>query len=177
MSVDWRQLTVIHYPDPRLRQRCAAVTEFGDDLKGLAQRMFELMRQHEGVGLAAAQVGIPLRVFVMNATNNAADDFVFCNPEILEPHGAKEAEEGCLSIPDVRVQVRRATRCRIKAQDLAGKPIEREGAEFECRIWQHETDHLNGMLIIDRMGPGDAIAVRKTLRDMEAAFAPTKRPR
>jgi peptide deformylase len=161
-------LTILKYPDQRLRQRCAPVTAFDEKLAALARDMLALMHQAEGVGLAAAQVGIPLRIFVMNPGGEAARDYVFVNPELHELSGAREAEEGCLSIPDVRVQVRRALRGRIVACDLSGSPFELEAEEFICRIWQHEIDHLNGTLIVDRMGPGDRIATRRRLRELEA---------
>jgi peptide deformylase len=132
--------------------------------------MLELMHAGRGIGLAAPQVGVLKRIFVMNPTGQEQDDMVFVNPEIRDMHGSAEAEEGCLSIPDVYVQVRRASRCRIVAQDPSGKPIEREGEDLLCRIWQHETDHLNGILILDRMGPGDKIATKKRLKELEAAY-------
>lgn len=170
MAADWSKLSVIHYPDPRLRKRCEPVTEFNADLAALAKRMLELMREHNGVGLAAAQVGIPLRLFVMNTTDDTANDRVFVNPELLDLQGAKEAEEGCLSLPEVRVQVRRFHRAKMKAQDVDGKSIEAEEQDLPARVWQHETDHLNGVLIIDRMGPSDKIATKKQLRELEASF-------
>lgn len=175
MAADWSKLTVLHYPDPRLRKHCEPVTAFDDDLAALAKRLIELMRAHNGVGLAAAQVGVPLRLFVMNTTDDAKNDKVVVNPELVDLQGAKESEEGCLSLPDVRVQVRRAFRAKLKAQDLQGKPLEIEGDDLTARVWQHETDHLNGVLIIDRMGPSDKIATKKALRELEVKFDGAKR--
>ena len=175
MSADWSKLEIIHYPDPRLRQRCEPVTEFDADLAALAKRMLELMRAHNGVGLAAAQVGVPLRLFVMNTTEDAANDKVFANPELLDLTGAKESEEGCLSLPEVRVQVRRAQRGKLRAQDLKGQTVEIEADDLTARVWQHEIDHLNGVLIIDRMGPSDKIATKKLLRELELEFEELKK--
>ncbi len=175
MSADWSKLSVVHYPDPRLRNRCEPVTKFDADLAALARRMLELMREHNGVGLAAAQVGVPLRLFVMNTTDDPANDKIVVNPELVDLQGAKEGEEGCLSLPEVRVEVRRAQKARLKAVDLAGKPFEVEDSDLTARIWQHETDHLNGVLIIDRMGPSDKIATRKALRELEAKFEGSKK--
>ena len=172
MATDFSKVKVINYPDPRLRTLGIPVKRFDSDLFALAKRMLELMREHKGVGLAAPQVGLAMRMFVMNATDDPANDRIVINPELLDLEGAKESEEGCLSIPEVRVQVRRALRCRLKALDVEGKPFELAGEDFIARIWQHETDHLNGVLIIDRMGPGDKIATKKHLKDLEAAFAP-----
>ncbi len=170
MPADLAKLRIIHYPDPRLRQTCKLVTRFDDDLVALVTRMFELMRADRGIGLAAPQVGVMLRLFVMNATGEPGDDHVVINPELRDLQQLVVAEEGCLSIPEVRVQVRRAEKCWLKAQDLSGKSVEAEGRDLVARIWQHETDHLNGVLIIDRMGPADAIAAKKTLRALEGSF-------
>jgi peptide deformylase len=170
MAHDFDKLSIVCYPDPRLRRKCEPVTRFDDTLASLAERMFELMRDDKGVGLAAPQVGALLRMFVMNHTGEEKDKLVFVNPVIHDRQGDKEAEEGCLSLPEIRVQVRRATRCRITAQDLKGNPIEMEGEDLLCRIWQHETDHLDGTLIIDRMGPSDQIATRRQLKDLEETY-------
>lgn len=168
-----RDLRIIHYPDPRLRQVCAPVTEFDDKLETLVQRMFELMKAGEGAGLAGPQVGVNLRLFVMNATREPGDQRVFVNPAIREPHGSAEAEEGCLSLPGVNVQIRRAQRCRVTAQDLRGEPVDIEVQDLVARICQHETDHLTGVLIVDRMGPSDRIANRKTMKALEDQYQST----
>ena len=164
------KLTVIHYPDPRLRKPCAPVTRFDADLAAFATRMLELMHAGRGVGLAAPQVGVLKRMFVMNHTDDPKDDMVLINPEIRDMHGSREAEEGCLSLPEVYVHVRRASRCRVVAQDVRGEPFEREGEDLLGRIWQHETDHLNGILILDRMGPSERIATKKRLTELEAEY-------
>lgn len=175
MSVDLQNLAIVHYPDPRLRKICEPVTEFDSDLKALVERMLELMHQGRGVGLAAPQVGVNLRLFVMNITGEKQDDLVLINPEIHDMHGVREAEEGCLSFPEVFAQVRRAAECTIKAQNVDGEPFELKGEDLLCRVWQHETDHLNGTLIVDRMGPGDKIATKKRLRELEASYQEERR--
>ena len=174
IEFDPQTLRIIHYPDPRLKQPCATVTEFDASLARLAQRMLELMREARGVGLAAPQVGILIRMFVMNPTGEPGDDQVYVNPELHDLTGSETAEEGCLSIPEVHVQVRRAARCRLVAQDLSGRRVERVGEGLEARIWQHETDHTHGILILDRMAPSDAIAVRRQLRELEARYAQSR---
>jgi peptide deformylase len=163
-------LHIVHYPDPRLRVRCTPVERFDAELEQLVERMYELMRVGKGVGLAAPQVGITQRLFVMNPSGEPDDNHVFINPVIRDAHGAAEAEEGCLSLPGVNVRVRRAQTCRIDAQDLAGNPVSAEVEDLVARICQHETDHLNGVMIIDRMGPSDKIATRKTLKALEEQF-------
>jgi peptide deformylase len=171
MDVETSKLTIVHYPHPVLRKRCEPVTVFDEQLAEVVARMQELMGEARGVGLAAPQVNLAVRLFVMNATGEPEDMRVYVNPSIRDAHGSVEAEEGCLSLPGVHVSVRRAQRCRIVAQDLKGNPIEEEATDLVARIWQHETDHLNGTLILDRMGPSDRMATRRTLRALEAAYA------
>ena len=164
-------LRVILYPDPRLRKKSQPVTVFDDQLKATAARMLELMREHEGVGLAAPQVGLNVRLFVVNATGKPEDDRVYVNPVLSEADGDEESEEGCLSLPEIKVQVRRPTeRVKMQAQDLDGKPFEEIGEGFVTRVWQHENDHLNGVMITDRMGPVAKLAYRKKLKEMEDEF-------
>jgi len=155
------------YPDPCLRARCEPVEVFDGVLADLTGRMLALMHAGRGVGLAGPQVGVNHRLFVCNPTGEPQDDHVYVNPELSDLTGSEEAEEGCLSIPEVRVAIRRARRCRIKAFDVTGQPIEAEGDDLLARIWQHETDHLDGHLIIDRMNGTDQIANRKLLAQLE----------
>lgn len=170
MALNVDSLRILHYPDPRLRKKARPVERFDAELEALTRRMFELMYAAKGVGLAAPQVGVALRVFVMNPTAKPEDERVICNPKIRDGHSPAEAEEGCLSLPGIHVQVRRPASCRLLAQDVSGNPIEEEGSDLLCRIWQHETDHLDGVLILDKMSPADEIATRKTLRALEAEF-------
>jgi peptide deformylase len=170
VSVDLKEISIIRYPDPRLRRVCEPITEFDDELVAFARRMLELMHAGRGVGLAAPQVGVLKRMFVMSVSGEEKDDLIFVNPEIRDMHGSREAEEGCLSLPEIYVRVRRAARCRIVAQDLNGEPLEMEGDDLLGRVWQHETDHLNGVLILDRMGPSDKIATKKKLKELEAEY-------
>jgi len=170
MDFDPSALHILQYPDPRLRRACKPVEAFDDSLAPLADRMFELMRAEEGVGLAAPQVGILIRMFVCNVTGEPQDDLVLINPRISELAEPSEGEEGCLSIPEVRGAVQRYLTCRITAQDLSGKPFEHDGEVLAARCWQHEYDHLDGRLIIDRFSEADKIANRRRLRQLEAAY-------
>ncbi len=163
------QLYIVHYPDPHLRRACEPVTAFDETLATLARRMLALMQTGRGVGLAAPQVGVNRRLFVMNATGKPGDELIFVNPAIRDAHGSAEGEEGCLSLPGIHAQVRRAQRCRVTAQDLEGRPFEALLEDLPARICQHETDHLNGVLILDRMGPSDRLATRRTVKALEAA--------
>jgi peptide deformylase len=116
-------------------------------------------------------VGLNLRLFVVNATGKPEDDKVYVNPMLSDADGDEESEEGCLSLPDIKVNIRRPTvRVKMQAQDLEGKPFEEIGEGFITRIWQHENDHLNGVLITDRMGAVAKMAYRKKLKEMEDDF-------
>jgi peptide deformylase len=163
-------LSIIHWPDPRLKKISLPVTDFDGRLADLTRIMLELMRRHKGVGLAAPQVGLNMRLFVMNATGDPADDKIYVNPQLLDLEGEEEAEEGCLSIPEVHVNVLRAKTARIQALDLEGKPFEEAQADYPARIWQHETDHLNGVLLTDRMGVVAKMSYRRTLKELEEKF-------
>jgi peptide deformylase len=147
------------------------VEKFDPPLKQLAARMFQLMRDARGVGLAAPQVGQNIRMFVMNHTGEPADDQVYINPVLTEAEGSEEAEEGCLSLPGLNVRVVRDKTLRIRAKDLEGNDIDRVESGYIARVWQHEFDHLNGTLITDRMGAVAKMAARKLLRELEEAFA------
>lgn len=163
-------VSIISYPDPRLKKVSAPITAFDAALRELAQQMFALMREEKGVGLAAPQVARNIRMFVMNATGNPEDDRVYINPELSEAEGEEEGEEGCLSIPELRVKIFRSRKLRIQAKDLEGKTIDESADGYIARIWQHETDHLNGILLTDRMGPVAKIANRSLLKELEEQY-------
>lgn len=170
---DVNQLKIIHWPDPRLKLLSKTVEIFDDDLRQLIERMFHLMREAKGVGLAAPQIGQNIRLFVMNhdREQDPAKDRVYINPVLSDGEGEEEAEEGCLSLPDIHVDVWRSKSLRIKAFDVTGHPIEELESGFKARVWQHETDHLNGVLLTDRMGPVARMTHRKVLKEMEEAYA------
>ena len=170
----FEQLQIIQYPDPRLRQVSKSVEVFDDRLKRLTDRMFELMRAQKGVGLAAPQVGISQRLFVMNHTGQPGDDRVYVNPELFDIEDNEEGEEGCLSLPGVNAMINRGKAVKIVARDVTGKKFEQTESGYIARIWQHEFDHLNGVLITDRMGDVARMTHRKTLRELESAYEATQ---
>jgi len=170
-------LRIIFYPDPILHQKCTPIETFGDDLKRLADRMLELMREGKGVGLAAPQVGISRRLFVCNATGEPEDDRVFVNPTLSDLNGGEQAEEGCLSLPGVTVEMRRATSLVVRAKDVHGKPFLCDGEGLWAKVWQHECDHLDGRLITDRMSSTDEIANRRAIKQLETDCADWMRTR
>jgi peptide deformylase len=179
----YEDLKIILYPDPRLKKMSAPVTAFDERLRLLAARMFELMRDAKGVGLAAPQVGENIRLFVMNATQEPDNDRVYVNPVLSNPDGEEEQEEGCLSLPGIHVDVVRSKQLRMQAQDLDGKPIDEVATGFIARVWQHEFDHLNGTMLTDRMGPVARMTHRRVLSELREQYEvlnppppPAKRP-
>ena len=170
MQHDIEDLAIIHYPDPCLQMKCARITKFDENLAALAERMHELMHDGKGVGLAAPQVGVLIRMFVMNPTGEPDGAITLVNPVISDRAGSAEREEGCLSLPGVFVQVRRPETCIVTAQTVTGQKTELEAEDMIARVCQHETDHLDGKLVLDRMGPADKIATRKTLQALEENY-------
>jgi len=148
-------LTILHYPDERLRQPGRKVETLTDELRQLIDDMAETMYAAPGVGLAATQVGQLWQLFVVDcaAEGEPSDLRVFVNPEILDKQGAVTFDEGCLSFPGAREEVERAEKVRVRAQDRDGKWFELEAEGLLAIAIQHEYDHLQGVLMIDRLGP------------------------
>jgi peptide deformylase len=146
-------LTIRKYPDPVLSQPGEPVTEFDTDLRKLVADMFETTYANQGIGLAAPQVGVSKRLTVIDLSmgKNPADKLVLINPEIISSEGRLYEEEGCLSFPEIREKIVRSAKVRIRAQDEHGKWFEMDGEELLSRCFQHEIDHLNGVLFIFRM--------------------------
>ncbi len=146
---------ILTFGHPILRRAARAVGDITGDLQRLIDDMVETMYAAPGVGLAANQVGSPHRVFVANPSEDRdpAQLLVLINPELVESDGEIIAEEGCLSIPDFREEVRRARRVLVRGLDRNERPIEVEGEDLLARIVQHELDHLNGVLFVDRLSP------------------------
>lgn len=168
MPIDVDGLRIVTYPEPVLRGKAKPVPAVTDEVRRVAQKMLQLMHEAPGVGLAAPQVGLPWRLFVANATGEPADDHVYINPVLSEPsRKLEDYEEGCLSLPGINGHIRRPLGISIEALDLQGQLVRRSAEGLEARIWQHETDHLDGVLILDRMTPLDRMAVQQALRDLE----------
>ncbi len=145
---------IVKYPDPVLLQKTATITTFDADLRKLVDDMFESMYAAEGIGLAAPQIGILKRITVIDISfgKEADQKLVLINPEIISRAGGKtHEEEGCLSLPDIRDKVSRDATVIVRAQDIHGKWFEVSGAELLGRAMQHELDHLDGVLFIDRL--------------------------
>lgn len=160
-------MDVIHYPHPTLRYPAKPIRRVDQELQETIRRMFELMYAHEGVGLAANQVDLPLQLFVVNTAGKPGEgeERVFINPVISSPKGRDEAEEGCLSLPALNANVVRPNSIRISAYDAAGNEIDQVVEGFLARVLQHENDHLQGILFIDRIPDSTR---QQLLPDLEA---------
>ena len=161
-------LSILRYPDARLHKVASPVTVFDDALKKLVRDMAETMYAAPGCGLAAPQVGVGLRVFVVDcaAEDEPSDLRVFINPEIFEKDGQVVWNEGCLSFPGVTEEIKRAERVKVRALDRSGKPFELEADGLLAVAIQHETDHLNGVLMIDKLN-----AIKKRMMGRKLAKA------
>ena len=164
-------LKIVKYPEPVLSQPGEPVSEFDGELRKLAADMFETMYAAQGIGLAAPQVGVSKRVTVidLSAGKDPAKKLVLVNPEITFSEGKQYEEEGCLSFPDIREKVVRAFKVKIRAQDEKGKWFEMEGDELLSRAFQHEIDHLDGMLFIFRMSALKRDLNLRKIRKMQRA--------
>ena len=167
------KLHLVTYPHPTLRHRSKPILRVDAQLKEIVEQMFEVMYEFRGVGLAANQVNLPIRLFVANPSgdkNERDQEMVFINPVINKPKGTVEAEEGCLSLPGINAQVKRSRSLQINAYDISGTEIAGEVDGFLARIIQHETDHLDGMLFIDRLSDETRRPLDDDLYKLERRF-------
>jgi peptide deformylase len=166
-------MQIIRYPHPALRWKSKPITRIDAELRRTVREMFDCMYENNGIGLAANQVGLPYRLFVTNATGDPAEkdaERVFVNPEILRRKGSAEGEEGCLSLPQLYGQVRRSEKILVDAFDLDGQEFELAADELEARVIQHENDHIDGVLFIDRMTDAARRELEPRLADFESHF-------
>jgi len=161
-------LKIVKYPEPVLSKPGEPVTDFNDELRKLVADMFETTYANQGVGLAAPQVGVSKRLTTIDLSmgKNPKDKLVLVNPEIIFRDGKIYEEEGCLSFPDIREKVVRAAKVRIRAQDEFGKWFERDGEDLLSRCFQHEIDHVDGMLFIFRMSALKRDLVQRKIRKL-----------
>jgi peptide deformylase len=155
--------TIIYLPDPRLRQVSKPVEVFDESLSKLIDDMFDTMYDARGVGLAAPQIGINIRLSVVDASHNKSQQLVLVNPEIISQEGEAQYSEGCLSVPGAYDKVRRAEKVRLRAYDRHGKMYEMDAEGVLAECFQHEIDHLNGKLFIDLLSPLKRALARKKL--------------
>ena len=162
-------LKIVKYPEPVLEQPGEPVTDFDEQLRRFIADMFETMYASQGIGLAAQQVGVAKRLTVIDLSlgKDPAQKLVLINPEIIFREGKQYEEEGCLSFPEIREKIPRAAKVRIRAQDENGKWFEKDGTELLSRAFQHEIDHLDGMLFIFRMSALKRDLTLRKIRKMQ----------
>ena len=161
-------LEVVHYGDPILRKKCNSVKDFSK-LVSLLNDMFDTMYEENGIGLAANQVGFDMNLFIIDISGLEKDEKtrVFINGEIINSEGESWFEEGCLSIPEIRLNVKRPDIIKFKYQDEKGQAHEEDFDGLLARAIQHEVDHLNGVFIVDRVSKSAKMSVAKELKDIE----------
>lgn len=162
-------LEIVKWPDAVLDSPGDHVTEFNDKLKKLVNDMFETMYAAPGVGLAAVQVGVSKRLFVMDCSGGKDPEqrIVMINPEVLSVEGTQNGEEGCLSFPGIYTPVERNLRAIVRAQDLQGEYFEVDGMELTARCMLHETDHCDGIVFLDKMSPIKRELVKRKIRKLQ----------
>lgn len=167
-------MRIIEYPHPTLRHESKPLKRVDAELIEIVREMFVLMYANKGIGLAANQVDLPYRLFIVNLTGDAEQpdqQHVFLNPVLSGRKGSKEDEEGCLSIPGLYGQVKRPEKITLNAFTLQGEEIAAELSGMFARVVQHEVDHLDGVLFIDKLSPTASIAARESLEEFELQFA------
>jgi peptide deformylase len=172
---DPERLQILSYPDPRLVLPTEPIGRVSDDISDLARRMIDVMVESNGIGLAGPQVGVHLKLIVISLTGKAQDAEVFINPRIVETSGWSEMEEGCLSLPGVRAKVRRPAVCSVDAGDLEGNQFVIDATDMLATVLQHEIDHLNGVLFIDRLNTISRMVCHKAIKYLETEYAQNNR--
>ncbi len=166
-------MKIVQYPHPALRYVCRPLTAIDAKVRKAAEEMLELMYEAKGLGLAAPQVALPYRLIVLNLTGDREQrdkEGAYVNPVILERKGSVEDEEGCLSFPGLYAKVRRAKTVTVQAYNLNGESVQITATDLPARAWQHEIDHLDGVLFIDKMGTIAKLASRGSLKEFEREF-------
>lgn len=166
-------MRIVKYPHPTLRHKSKPLRKVDRELVDTVREMFDLMYEHRGVGLSANQVDLPYRLFIINLESDprrSEEEHVFINPVITSRKGMVENEEGCLSFPEIYAPVRRPEKIIISAYNLAGEELTYELSGLFARAAQHEFDHLDGILFIDRLSPANRLKIKEALADLESQF-------
>ena len=167
------KLEIVPHPHPALRWKSKEITKIDAELRVMVEQMFDLMYAARGIGLAANQVALPYRLFVINPSGDREDkeqEMVFINPQISRRNGSEEDEEGCLSLPEIYGPVTRATRIVVDAFDLNGQQFEVELEDLDARVVQHEYDHIEGVMFTDRVAAAHMPKLQPLISDLEMVF-------
>ena len=162
------------YPNPVLKTKAEPIEDINNEICQIAEEMLDTLYDACGVGLAAPQVGLSIRLVVLDTTGEKTGERVFINPYIAEERGETLEEEGCLSFPDVMGKIIRSQYVKVIAYNLKGEKLEIEAEGLLSRAWQHEIDHLNGCLFIDKMTPASTIANKTKLKELEQSYQNNK---
>ncbi len=165
-------LQIVKYPHPALRHKTKPLRQVDGELKNIVREMFDLMYREKGIGLAANQVALPYRLFIINLESKPdnGQEYVFINPAIIRRRGNVEAEEGCLSFPEIYAPVVRSEKIEIAAYNLDGEEVTYRLDGLFARAVQHEYDHLDGVWLIDRLSPTALLSVKDALKELELEF-------
>lgn len=166
-------MQIIRYPHPTLRYPSKPLRRVDAELRKMIRQMFDLLYEHEGIGLAANQVDLPYRLVVVNLHSDPAakdEEHVFINPVITHRKGSAEDREGCLSLPEIYGRVARSERIVLNAYNPAGEELTYELDGLAARVVQHEVDHLDGILFIDRLSPTGKAEIKQALEELELEF-------
>jgi len=158
---------ITHYPAKVLAGRAEPVEKIDDEIRRLVDRMIDVMVEKKGVGLAAPQIGVPLRLFIVSVDGSRESVKVFVNPTVTPAGELGAVDEGCLSVPGIYTKIRRYKKCQVTATDLDGNEFADEAEGLYARALQHEYDHIEGVTIVNRMGQAARIAHRRQLKKLE----------
>ncbi len=167
-------MEIATYPNPVLKTKAKPIKEINSEIRKIAEEMLDTMHDACGIGLAAPQVGLSIRLVVLDVTGEKPGEMVFINPYIAEEKGETLEEEGCLSFPDVTGKIIRSQYVKVIAYNLKGEKLEIEAEGLLGRAWQHEIDHLNGCLFIEKMTPASTIAIQPKLKELELSYQNNK---
>jgi peptide deformylase len=164
--IDIEKCQITHYPADVLAKRAEPVDEINDNIRKLVGKMTDIMLKNKGVGLAAPQIGVSLRLFIISLDGTRENVRVYINPTVTPDGDLGSMEEGCLSVPGIFTRIRRYKKCKVTATDLDGNEFTEEAEGLYAKALQHEYDHLEGMTIINRMGQAARIAHRRQLKKL-----------
>lgn len=169
--IDIEKCRITHYPAEVLAKGAKPVEKVDDNIRQLVEKMKDIMLANKGVGLAAPQAGVPLRLFIISLDGKRENVRVYINPTVTPIGELAEIEEGCLSVPGIYTKIRRYKKCSVTATDLDGNRFAEEGDGLYARCLQHEYDHIEGITIADRMPSAAKIAHRKQLKKLREQYA------
>lgn len=165
-DIDIENCRITHYPARVLAGRAQTIEQIDDSIRRLVEKMFDIMRQNKGIGLAAPQVGVPLRLFIISLDGSAENRRVYINPTVTPAGELGSIDEGCLSVPGIYTKIKRYKKCEVTATDLDGSEFTEQAEGLYARALQHEYDHIEGVTIVNRMGQAAKIAHRKQLKKL-----------